>query len=120
MQKGSVLIVDDEPLIRLATAFHFQDEGFVVYEAESADVAIRLLEEHIEIRLVFTDINMPGSMDGLKLAHYVSGRWPPVKIIVTSGKYKPMADALPVGAMFFLKPYNTSKIVRKALELMAA
>ena len=82
----AVLIVEDEPLIRMGTASLIEDAGFKVHEAGNADEAIRILELHDEIRLIFTDVNMPGSMDGLKLAHYVRGRWPPVKIIVTSGK----------------------------------
>jgi CheY-like chemotaxis protein len=60
--------------------------GFAVYEADSADEAIRTLERQHGIRLIFTDINMPGSMDGLELAHFVRGRWPPMKIIVASGQ----------------------------------
>ena len=59
--------------------------GFTVYEASNADEAIRILETHHDIRVVFTDINMPGSMDGLKPAHYVRGRWPPIKLIITLG-----------------------------------
>ena len=84
----AVLIVEDEPLIRMGTVYLIEDAGFEVYEGGSADAAIALLELHKEIRLIFTDVDMPGSMDGLKLAHYVRGRWPPVKIIVTSGHVK--------------------------------
>jgi CheY-like chemotaxis protein len=75
----AVLIVEDEALIRMDTASLIEDAGFKVHEAGNADEAIRILELHDEIRLIFTDVNMPGSMDGLKLAHYVRGRWPPVK-----------------------------------------
>lgn len=81
--KIAVLIVEDEPLIRVGAVSLMEDAGFAVYEATSADAAIHMLELHEEIRLIFTDINMPGSMDGLKLAHCVRGRWPPVEIIVT-------------------------------------
>ena len=81
----AVLIVEDEFLLRMDAASSIEDAGFLVYEAENADEAIRMLELHATIRFVFTDVNMPGSMDGLKLAHYVRGRWPPIKIIVTSG-----------------------------------
>ena len=75
----AILIVEDEPLIRMGVVSQLEDAGFLIYEAGNADEAICRLEEHAEIRLVFTDINMPGSMDGLKLAHYARGRWPPVK-----------------------------------------
>ena len=120
MSGVSVIIVDDEPLIRMVASFHFEDTGFVVYEAESADAAIGILELQSEIGLIFTDINMPGSMDGLELAHYVSGHWPPVKIIVTSGKVNLPKDALPAGAVFFSKPYDTSAIIKKAQQLMVS
>jgi two-component system, response regulator PdtaR len=92
----AVLIVEDEPLIRMGTVYLIEDAGFEVYEAGSADAAIALLELHKEIRLIFTDVDMPGSMDGLKLAHYVRGRWPPVKIIVTSGHIKVTEESLPM------------------------
>src|ERR1700723_3901324 len=95
----AVLIVEDEFLLRMDAASFIEDDGFLVYEAENADEAIRVLELHAEIRFVFTDVNMPGSMDGLKLAHYVRGRWPPVKIIVTSGKATLRGEELPAGAM---------------------
>ena len=65
--------------------------GFTMYEAGNAEEAIPLLELHDDIRAMFTDINMPGSMDGLKLAHYVRGRWPPIKLIITSGQARPLA-----------------------------
>ena len=73
-----------------------------------------------KIRLIFTDVNMPGSMDGLKLAHYVRGRWPPVKIIVTSGKATLRGEELPAGAVFLGKPYHPEHVKHKVRELMAA
>jgi CheY-like chemotaxis protein len=116
----AVLIVEDEPLIRMGTVYLIEDAGFEVYEAGSADAAIALLELHREIRLIFTDVDMPGSMDGLKLAHYVRGRWPPVKIIVTSGHVKVTEESLPAGALFMPKPYDSAVITPKIRELMAA
>ena len=116
----AVLIVEDEPLIRMGTVYLIEDAGFEVYEAGSADAAIALLELHREIRLIFTDVDMPGSMDGLKLAHYVRGRWPPVKIIVTSGHVKVPEESLPSGALFMPKPYDFEVITHKIREMMAA
>ena len=116
----AVLIVEDEPLIRLGAVYLIGDAGFEVYEAGSADAAIALLELHKEIRLIFTDVDMPGSMDGLKLAHYVRGRWPPVKIIVTSGHVKVTEESLPAGALFMPKPYDPAEITHKVRELIAA
>ena len=116
----AVLIVEDEPLIRMGTVYLIKDAGFEVYEAGSADAAIALLELHKEIRLIVTDVDMPGSMDGLKLAHYVRGRWPPAKIIVTSGHVKVTEESLPSGALFIPKPYDPAEITHKIRELVAA
>jgi two-component system, response regulator PdtaR len=117
---AAVLIVEDEPLIRMGAVYLIEDAGFKVYEAGSADAAIALLELHKEIRLIFTDVDMPGSMDGLKLAHYVRGRWPPVKIIVTSGHIKVTEESLPAGAIFLPKPYDPTEIAHKVRELIPA
>ena len=119
-QSAAVLIVEDEPLIRTGAVYLIEDAGFKVYEAGSADAAIALLELHKEIRLIFTDVDMPGSMDGLKLAHYVRGRWPPVKIIVTSGHIKVTEESLPAGAIFLPKPYDPTEIAHKVRELIPA
>jgi CheY-like chemotaxis protein len=116
----AILIVEDEPLVRIDTASCIEAAGFTVYEAGSADEAIRILEQHSEIRLIFTDINMPGSMDGLKLAHYVRERWPPVKIIVTSGLVKVRNEDMPEGALFVEKPYRPEHVTGRVRELIAA
>jgi two-component system, response regulator PdtaR len=81
-----------------------------VIEAANADEAIDILENRSDIRIVFTDIRMPGSMDGLKLARAVRDRWPPIKIIVTSGHEYPSEDDLPEGGRFFPKPYDPPQI----------
>jgi CheY-like chemotaxis protein len=116
----AVLVVEDEQLIRMDTASALEAAGFRVFEAKNAADAIRCLELHNEIRLIFTDLNMPGSMDGLALAHYVRGRWPPVKIIVTSGYTKLGESDLPAGALFVEKPYYPENVAEKMNELMAA
>jgi CheY-like chemotaxis protein len=119
-QGVAVLVVEDEYLIRMDTVSCLEAEGFKIYEANNAAEAIGVLELHDEIRLIFTDVNMPGSMDGLALAQYVRGRWPPVKIIVTSGYMKVRGDDLPAGALFVEKPYTPKNIAHKMNELMAA
>ena len=88
-----------------------EDAGFEVIEAASADEAIRILECRGDIRVVFTDIDMPGSMDGLKLADAVHNRWPPIKRIVTSGRELIAEQDLPDGGRFFAKPYNPIEIL---------
>jgi CheY-like chemotaxis protein len=113
----AVLIVEDEPLIRMSAAAIVEEAGFQAYEAADADEAIALLEKHADIGILFTDIDMPGSMDGLKLAHYVRGRWPPVKIIVTSGHVQAGDQDMPRDAVFFAKPYRAMQIAGKLREL---
>jgi CheY-like chemotaxis protein len=105
-----VLVVEDEFLVRMDAVDFMRESGFTVYEAGNADEAIALLEMHRDIRAVFTDIHMPGSIDGLKLAHYVRKRWPPVKLIITSGQAKPRPEEMPVGSGYVGKPYQLGKV----------
>jgi CheY-like chemotaxis protein len=113
-----VLIVEDEPLVRVSACNMIEDAGFEVIEAANADEAIRILESRSDIRVVFTDVHMPGTMDGLKLAHAVRNRWPPIKIIVTSGRDLATEHDLPEGGRFFAKPYNQIQL-RDALRAWA-
>jgi CheY-like chemotaxis protein len=119
-QSVPVLIVEDDPLVRMDTASVLEGEGFAVYEADDAAAAIRSLELHEEIRLVFTDVNMPGWMNGLALAHYIHGRWPPMKIVVTSGYAKARQDGLPAEALFIEKPYDPAHVAETLKELVDA
>jgi CheY-like chemotaxis protein len=116
----AILIVEDSGVIRLGAVDMAEREGFLVFEAANADDAIAILEAHPEIRLVFTDIEMPGSMDGLKLAHYISLRWPPIRLIVVSGQMLCEQAALPEGGLFFPKPYRQSEITTAMRSLLAA
>lgn len=114
----AVLIVEDEALIRIGAARMIEDAGFDVIEAANADEAIQTLESRSDIRVVFTDIHMPGSMDGLKLAHAVRHRWPPIKIVVTSGREPlPTGQDLPEGGRFFPKPYDPIEVCDTLREL---
>ena len=101
-----VLIVEDEFLLRMDAADMIADAGFEVVEAGNADEAIEILEARRDVTVVFTDIQMPGSMDGLKLARAVRGRWPPIKIVATSGHVGVAETDLPEGGRFLPKPYN--------------
>ncbi len=107
-------------IVRMDIAMSLQDEGFTVLEASNADEAIKLLDTHPEIRLMFTDIDMPGSMDGLKLAEAVRDRWPPVKIIVASGHRQLKDDLLPVEGKFFSKPYEHAAVISAMREMLVA
>ena len=86
-----------------------EEAGYVAIEASNADEAISILEARKDIRIVFTDIDMPGSMDGLKLAACVRDRWPPVHIIITTGKARPLT--IPANALFIPKPYVGRAVV---------
>jgi len=115
-----VLVVEDDPLLRMMTAEGLTDSGFTVIEAEDADEAVRLLETRADIRVVYTDVEMPGSMDGLKLAALVRDRWPPVEIIVTSGKHTPEINQLPQRSLFFPKPTDFMVIAKTIREFCSA
>src|ERR1700760_4744145 len=104
-KRPTVLIVEDEFIIALGAAELLKDAGYDTVEASNADDAVRVLESGRDIEAVFTDIRMPGSMDGLELAWCVRNRWPPVKIIVTSGHHTIRAGDLPEGGVFIPKPY---------------
>jgi two-component system, response regulator PdtaR len=112
-----VLVVEDDFLIRMDAADMIRSAGFEVVEANHADEAIDILERRFDITVVFTDVHMPGSMDGLKLAAAVRGRWPPIKIVATSGKARLRDDDLPAGSRFLPKPYSAREIVGTLREL---
>ena len=116
----TVIVVEDEPLVRLDIVMSLENDGFIVLEASNADDAIDILNAHPEIRLMFTDIDMPGSMDGLKLAAAVRDRWPPVKIIVASGHRQLSDELLPVEGKFFSKPYDHNSVIMAMREMLAA
>lgn len=100
---ATVVIVEDEFLVRNFLQIELEDASYGVVLADNADVAIAILEARTDIHLVFTDIDMPGSMDGLKLAACVRDRWPPIHIIITTGNARPRE--IPANALFIPKPY---------------
>src|ERR1700748_1604834 len=104
--KDLILVVEDEALIRMHSAEVIRDLGFEVIEAGDAAEAVSLLESVSGIKVVFTDIQMPGSMDGLLLAAVVHDRWPPVALLIPSGRERPSAADMPPGARFIPKPYS--------------
>jgi CheY-like chemotaxis protein len=116
-ERPVVLIVEDELLLRIDAAEMIKAAGFEVVEAANADQAIEVLEARRDITVVFTDIQMPGSMDGLKLARAVRGRWPPIKIIATSGRVHVGEMDLPEGGRFLPKPYSHAEVARVLREV---
>ena len=114
-----VLVVEDEFFSRLHAVNLVNDAGYTAIEASNADEAIAILEARKDIRIVLSDINMPGSMDGLKLAHAIRKRWPPIELILTSGHFHFSDDDMPERGRFFPKPYRDQEIV-SALQHFAA
>ena len=117
-QPPTVLVVEDEAILLFSITDDLRDAGFVVLEATNAAAAIFILETSPEISILFTDIDMPGSMDGLRLSAAVRERWPPVKILVTSGKTRIEAGDLPLGGRFLPKPYTPDHVVSSLRELL--
>ena len=119
--KAVVLVVDDEPFLRMAGIAMVEDAGFEAIEASHADEAIQILESRDDVRLILTDIEMPnGSLNGLKLAEAVRRRWPPIAIIIVSGHQVPTGEELPEGTTFYAKPYPEDVIIAKMQSLLRA
>lgn len=119
MDRQTILVVEDDPLVRIISADLLENEGFDIVVAADASEAIDVLERRTDIRAIFTDIDMPGSIDRLMLASVVRDRWPPIAIFVTSGKAPERADALPPDSQFFIKPYNPRELVQALSRAIA-
>jgi CheY-like chemotaxis protein len=115
-----ILIVEDEPLLRELAVDLVEDAGFVVLEAGNAEQAVALLENRPDIAVLFTDVNMPGTMDGLKLAHAARRRWPPIQILVVSGHVRLNLADLPSDSAFLGKPYRGETVISRLRSLVAA
>ena len=113
-----VLVVEDEMILRMRAVDIVEDAGFVPVEATSADEAIEILESRDDISLLFTDIQMPGSMDGLKLAHATHARWPHIKIILVSGQIDVTDADKPDDSRFFHKPLEIQQMVRELQDMV--
>jgi CheY-like chemotaxis protein len=116
---ATILVVENEALVRLELADRLARPGLIVLIAADADEAIELLDAHPEVEVLFTDVRMPGSMDGIRLAHHVRGRWPPVKIIVTSGIDAELND-LPGGSLFLSKPYAPESLDHALAQMISS
>ena len=114
----AILVVEDEMLLRMRAVDMVEDAGFTPIEAVNADDALAILESRSDIELLFTDIQMPGSMDGLKLAHDVHERWPSIKIIVVSGRLKQPNIDLPADSHFFGKPLEGGEMIAQMQSMI--
>ena len=113
-----VLVVEDEMMLRMRAVDMVEDAGFTSIEAVDADEAIAILESRSDIALLFTDIQMPGQMDGLGLAHTVHDRWPPIKIILVSGQLKLTESDIPADSHFFGKPIESVAMIAEMRNLI--
>lgn len=116
----AVLVVEDEPLIRLNAVDVVEGLGVPALEAGSADEAIQVLEDHPQVKVLFTDIDMPGRMDGLQLASDVNQRRPDIGIVVTSGKHVIDEATLPDSGSFLPKPYRPEQLMKLVAEKLDA
>ncbi len=117
--KAVILVVEDSAIIRMAALELVISAGYEALEASNADGAIRILESRDDIDLVFTDVQMPGTMDGIKLCHHIRNRWPPIKLIVASGAAILEESSLPAGSTFFSKPYDEHAIANAMRALLS-
>lgn len=114
----NVLVVEDEMILRMRAVNIVEDAGFSAVEATNADQAIKVLESRDDISLLFSDIQMPGSIDGLKLAHAVHERWPAIKIILVSGQVNPSSEETPENSRFFGKPIDSQKMIAELRDMI--
>jgi two-component sensor histidine kinase/CheY-like chemotaxis protein len=115
---AKVLVVEDEMMLRMRAVDIVEDAGFTPLEAVNADDALAILESRSDIDLLFTDIQMPGTMDGLKLAHAVHARWPTIKIMLVSGQVTPAESEKPANSRFYGKPLEVKKMIAELQEMM--
>lgn len=116
--RGAVLVVEDEPLMRAMAADIFTNAGYRVHEASNAAAALTILQDRGDIGTVFTNIEMPGEMNGVGLARTICRRWPRIRVLVTSGRGFPEDCALPAGTGFIAKPYRCKQVLAELQALM--
>lgn len=119
-KRAIVLLVEDEVLVRWATAATLREAGYQVLDVERADEALPILEERSDIAVLFTDVNMPGRMDGQALAFEVNRRWPGIGLLVTSGDVGTREPRLPAGSRFLAKPYSDADLIAGVDALVTA
>jgi CheY-like chemotaxis protein len=113
-----VLVVEDEMLLRMRVVDMVEDAGYIPVEAVDADAAMAILQSRSDIALLLTDVQMPGSMNGLQLAHVVHERWPPIKIILASGQLKLSTGDIPQDSRFFGKPLKSDEMIAEMRDML--
>jgi CheY-like chemotaxis protein len=116
----AVLVVEDEPLLRLAAIDLVEMAGYEAIPAADATEAVKILEARNDIRVVMTDVDMPRGVDGMRLAAIIRDRWPPIKIIIVSGHVHDPANLIPAETVLFSKPYREEQIMETIHGMMSA
>jgi two-component system, response regulator PdtaR len=116
--KAAILVVEDEALIRYWAADLLEENGFSVLEAEDADAALKVLEARPDVKLLFTDVQMPGSLNGMELAREVHARWPHILLVITSGRERPTRAEIPDDGRFVAKPYTADQLLGQVNDLV--
>lgn len=117
-EKPVVLLVEDEVLVRLFNVDVLEEAGYKVIEAVNGDEGVILFESRPDISLIVTDVNMPGSLDGLGFARHVSGRNPPPAVVIVSGRIRPELRDLPPDAAFLAKPYRPADLIEAVAKVI--
>lgn len=120
VERARILVAEDQILVRMHGCDMLESAGFDVLEAENADEAVALLEQHDDVNLLFSDIDMPGSMDGLELAAVVHDRWPRVGLLITSGHRRPGNQAIPDNGRFIAKPWKEGTVLDEIRSILDA
>ena len=114
------MLVDDEPTVRAWGTVVLEDAGYAVIEARDAAEALDTLQAGVEVHLVFTDVQMPGQLNGLQLAHLIKERWPAIRLLICSGRIVPDRQVLPTTGRFLQKPYKAEDMLKHVRELVAS
>ena len=114
-----IMVVDDEPMLRLVFSEILRDAGYSVSDAPTADEALAMLEDGCEPRVVVTDVHMPGELDGFELAKVICRRWPHIGVFLVSGRLRPSEDELPDESRFLSKPVSPESLTSTVREVAA-
>jgi len=107
----TILVAEDDAFLRLITCELLVDHGYTVVEADNAEAALKVMEQRKDVRLLFTDIQMPPGCNGLELAREVHNRWPNVRLVITSGQVQPARAEIADNGRFIRKPYRAKDLL---------
>jgi CheY-like chemotaxis protein len=114
-----IMVVDDEPILRMVFSEILQDAGYSVTDAPTADEALAMLEKCCEAHVVVTDVHMPGQLNGFELAEVICTRWPHIGVVIVSGRLRPSQNELPDDSRFLAKPVHPEVLIATVQEVAA-